>query len=65
MHGLVAAKADDPLWWTLRRPFRPLAYHAAYRMFGRANAVLGTNWTLHDLRHNRGLPDGPRPPRCR
>ncbi|HEX5881081.1 MAG TPA: site-specific integrase, partial [Actinomycetota bacterium] len=51
MHGLVAAKADDPLWWTLRRPFRPLAYHAAYRMFGRANAVLGTNWTLHDLRH--------------
>ncbi len=51
MHGLVSAKADQPLWWTLRRPFRPLAYHAAYRMFGRANAVLGTNWTLHDLRH--------------
>ena len=41
IHGLVAAKADDPLWWTLRRPFRPLAYHAAYRMFGRVNAVLG------------------------
>ena len=22
---------DDPLWWTLRRPFRPLTYHAAQR----------------------------------
>jgi integrase len=51
MHGLAPAKADDPLWWTLRRPFRPLAYHAAYRMFCRANAALGANWTLHDLRH--------------
>jgi site-specific recombinase XerC len=51
MHGLVPAQADDPLWWTLRRPFRSLAYHAAYRMFCRANATLGANWTLHDLRH--------------
>ena len=49
--GLVPAKADDPLWWTLRRPLRPLTYHAAYRMFCRANAALGANWTLHDLRH--------------
>ena len=38
MHGLVPAGPDDPLWWTLRRPFRPLAYHAAYRMFTRADA---------------------------
>ena len=22
MHGLVPAGPDDPLWWTLRRPFR-------------------------------------------
>jgi integrase len=22
-----------PLWWTLRRPLRPLTYHAAHRMF--------------------------------
>jgi integrase len=51
MHGLVPAKGDEPLWWTLRRPFRPLAYHAAYRMFCRANAALGANWSLHDLRH--------------
>jgi integrase len=49
--GLVPAGLDQPLWWTLRRPFRPLAYHAAHRMFTRASAVLGANWTLHDLRH--------------
>ena len=51
MHGLVPAGPDDPLWWTLRRPFRQLTYHAAYRMFARANASLGANWSLHDLRH--------------
>jgi integrase len=49
--GLVPAGPDDPLWWTLRRPFRQLGYHAAYRMFHRANASLGANWSLHDLRH--------------
>jgi integrase len=42
---------DDPLWWTRRRPLRPLTYHAARAMFGRAAATLGANWTLHDLRH--------------
>jgi site-specific recombinase XerC len=42
---------DDPLWWTRRRPFRPLNYHAARAMFARAGAALGANWTLHDLRH--------------
>ena len=51
MHGLVPAGPDDPLWWTLRRPFRQLTYHAAYRMFTRANDTLGANWSLHDLRH--------------
>ena len=51
MHGLVPAGPDDPLWWTLRRPFGPLGYHAAYRMFHRASASLGANWSLHDLRH--------------
>ena len=44
-------RPDDPLWWTLRRPFRQLAYHAAHRMFTRASAALGANWSLHDLRH--------------
>jgi len=51
MHALVPVRRDDPLWWTLRRPFRPLAYHAARAMFVRANATLGSNWSIHDLRH--------------
>ncbi len=51
MQGLVPGGLDQPLWWTLRRPFRPLTYHAAHRMFTRAGAVPGANWTLHDLRH--------------
>jgi integrase len=42
---------DDPVWWTLRRPRRPLTYHAARAAFVRANGALGTNYTLHDLRH--------------
>ena len=50
--GLVPVGGDQPLWWTLRRPFRRLSYHAAYRMFTRVNAVVGTSWTLHDLRHS-------------
>jgi integrase len=51
MTGLVPAGRDQALWWTLRRPFRPLTYHAAHRMFTRASAALGANWSLHDLRH--------------
>ena len=51
MHGMVPAGPDDPLWWTLRRPFRPLTYHAARAMFTRAGAALGGRWRLHDLRH--------------
>ncbi|MER6854040.1 site-specific integrase [Streptomyces flaveolus] len=42
---------NQPLWWTLRRPWRRLEYDAARMMFNRANALLGSNWTLHDLRH--------------
>ena len=52
VHGLVPACPADPVWWTLRRPFRALSYPAARAMFGRANQVLGANWTLHDLRHS-------------
>ena len=52
MHGLVPLGRDEPLWWTLRRPFRRLTYDAARAMFDRANAALGANWTLHDLRHS-------------
>ena len=52
MQGLVPAGPDQPLWWTLRRPFRQLAYHAAYQMFARVNARLGSRWNLHALRHS-------------
>ncbi|MEU0937292.1 site-specific integrase [Embleya sp. NPDC005971] len=55
----------QPLWWTLRRPWRPLAYDAARMMFNRANELLGSNWTLHDLRHTatfRMLDDPTMPP---
>ena len=31
---------------------RPLTYDAARMMFGRAQAALGSNWSLHDLRHS-------------
>lgn len=48
----VPRGADQPLWWTLRRPHRPLSYDAARMMFGRAQRALGSNWTLHDLRHS-------------
>ncbi len=50
-HGQLPAGRDDPLWCTLRRPFRALTYHAARAMFTRVNAALGANWSLHDLRH--------------
>jgi hypothetical protein len=48
MRSLVPAGGDQPLWWTLRRPFRQLSYHAALRMFTRAGDSLGKGWTLHD-----------------
>lgn len=51
LSGLVPPGRDEPLWWTLRRPFRALRYDAARVMFTRANAALGSNWSLHDLRH--------------
>jgi integrase len=51
MEGLVPSGRRQPLWWTLRRPFRPLNYHAAHRMFERANNLAGTSATLHALRH--------------
>ncbi|MFG2732165.1 tyrosine-type recombinase/integrase [Streptomyces canus] len=47
----VPRDGNEALWWTLRQPFRPLTYHAARAMLNRANALLGANWTLHDLRH--------------
>jgi integrase len=51
MDGLIPKGKRLPLWWTLRRPIRPLTYHAAHRMFERVNAASGTFATLHALRH--------------
>jgi integrase len=51
MDGLLPRGSGRPLWWTLRRPFRPLTYHGAHRMFERAGAAAGTGATLHALRH--------------
>jgi integrase len=39
------------VWWTLRRPYRPLNYDAARAVFRRAAVVLGSTVKLHDLRH--------------
>jgi site-specific recombinase XerD len=51
MDGKLPAGSRQPLWWTLRQPFRPLAYHAVHRMFERAAAAAGCDATLHALRH--------------
>ena len=51
MEGLVPHGRTKPLWWTRRKPFRPLTYHAAHRMFERVNGDIGTSATLHALRH--------------
>ncbi|MEY9965936.1 integrase [Streptacidiphilus sp. MAP12-16] len=48
-HGTVAP--DEPVWRVLRGPDRPLTYWAMRRVIQRADERLGTNWTLHDLRH--------------
>jgi site-specific recombinase XerD len=48
---LLPGGARQPLWWTLRRPFRPLTYHGVHRMFERVNERAGTTATLHSLRH--------------
>src|SRR5260370_5313443 len=52
IRDLVPRGPEKPLWWTLRRPFCPLAYDAARMVFTRVNRMLGANWTLHDLRHS-------------
>lgn len=39
------------LWLTRRAPHRPLTYSAMRRALQRANARLGTAWTLHQIRH--------------
>ena len=51
MADLIPKGRRQPLWWTLRRPVRPLTYHAVHRMFERVNDRAGTSATLHSLRH--------------
>jgi integrase/recombinase XerD len=53
---------NEPLWWTLRRRDRgdglrrhPVTYEALRKVLTRANEKLGTNWTMHDLRHTAAL----------
>jgi integrase len=41
----------EPLWRTRRGEPRQLSYWAMRRVLQRANERLGTDWTLHDLRH--------------
>jgi integrase/recombinase XerD len=50
--GIVGA--GDVVWRTVNRRrgiHVPLTYDALRAVFRRANAKLGTNWTMHDLRH--------------
>jgi len=51
MEGLIPTGRRQPLWWTRRRPVRPLTYHAVHRMFERVNQHARTSATLHALRH--------------
>jgi Phage integrase family len=53
---------NEPLWWTLRRRDRgdglhrrPMTYETLRAVFRRVNTVLGSNWTMHDLRHTAAL----------
>lgn len=46
---------NEIAWRTLRGQDRPLTYSALRRVLQRANDKLGTNWTLHDLRHTAGV----------
>jgi integrase len=43
--------AHEPVFRTRRGPEKPLSYWAMRRVIQRANEKLGTNWTLHDIRH--------------
>jgi integrase/recombinase XerD len=58
----VALAPEDRVWWTLRRRDhgdglrrQQMTYEALRAVFRRVNALLGTNWSLHDLRHTAAL----------
>lgn len=57
-----ALSPHEVIWKTRRRRDcgnglhrQPLNYEALRKVFTRANEVLGTNWTMHDLRHTAAL----------
>jgi integrase len=52
MAELIPRGRRQPLWWSSRRPARPLTYHAVHRMFERAGQRAGSSATLHSLRHS-------------
>ena len=56
--GLDPLEPHEPLWWTLRRRDhggglrrQPVNYEALRAVFKRVNVLLGTNYSMHDLRH--------------
>lgn len=51
LNGMPLTSPEDALWWTLRRPYRPLQYSALRAVLERVNQNLGTSITLHDFRH--------------
>jgi integrase len=60
--GVGRVPAGETLWWTLRKrhgggaPARvALTYDALRAVLRRANDLLGTNWSMHDLRHTCAL----------
>jgi integrase/recombinase XerD len=46
-----AISVGEALWWTLRKPRRPLQSTAMRAVLRRVNQALGTSITLHDFRH--------------
>ena len=51
MQDVIPTGRRQPLFWTRRRPLRPLSYHAVHRMFERVVDGVGADVTLHALRH--------------
>lgn len=58
----VPLRPNEPLWQTMRRRDRgdglrrrPMNYEALRGVFRRANQMLGTNWSMHDLRHSAAI----------
>ena len=60
--GLSPLEPGEPVWWTLRRRDhgdglrrQPVNYEALRAVFRRVNVLLGTNYSMHDLRHSAAL----------